>query len=117
MVEPLLELDEELYEFVDQVLTPIWEDRRHPAKWCARWWLHTEVVNRIQDLCEGWQNIGEEEENITLNEWYRYYLDHHMPIITASEGDPFNECDEQKHYVPAAPRFWTLPALAEVQHA
>ncbi|WP_169332107.1 DUF4913 domain-containing protein [Acaricomes phytoseiuli] len=91
------EFDEELAEFVTTVLIPVWEDRHRDSSWCQKWWLHTEVVNRIQDLCDGWQNIGNDEDNITVNTWYRYYLDHHMPIITAKEHGPLASCTAQHH--------------------
>lgn len=110
MNTPQSELDEELAEFVTVVLAPVWEDRRAGgARWCPKWWLHTEVVNRIQDLCDGWNLIDAEEEGISLNSWYRYYLDHHLPIIISADNGPFAACSPTNgHKVMPEPRFWSL---------
>lgn len=64
-------------------------------------------MNRIQDMCEGWQNIGTDENNITLNTWCRYYLDHHMPMITAKDHGPLASCTPQLH-AEAAKSQWSL---------
>nr|WP_012311458.1 DUF4913 domain-containing protein [Arthrobacter sp. Chr15]ABR67093.1 hypothetical protein [Arthrobacter sp. Chr15] len=97
MDEPITELDTELAEFVDTVLTPIFESRTGGHAWCAEWWKHTEILNRLQDLCDGWNKIGPEADDIDLNTWYRLYLDHHMPIITNKETGPLRGCTNLAH--------------------
>lgn len=96
MDEPIIELDDELAEFVATVLTPIFEYRTGSI-WCAEWWRHTEVLNRIQDLCDGWNLIGADEDGIDLNTWYRLFLDHHMPIIQNKESGPLRGCTTLAH--------------------
>lgn len=100
MDQPITRLDEELEEFVDTVLAVLWQDRDASGKWCVRWYEHAEVVNRIYDLHDGWMRIGDGPEDMSLNEWYRYYLDHHMPIITSKESGPLTTCTKTSHDKP-----------------
>lgn len=105
MDQPITELDEELAEFVETVMTPIYEYRTGGHAWCAKWWEQTEILNRLQDLCDGWNKIstgegaeeGTEEDGIDLNTWYRLYLDRHMPIIINKESGPLRGCTSLAH--------------------
>lgn len=97
MDQPITELDEELAEFVETVLTPVFEYRTGGHAWCAQWWKRTEILNRLQDLCDGWYRIGPEETDLDLNTWYRLYLDHHMPIIMSKENGPLRGCTNLEH--------------------
>jgi len=97
MDQPITELDDELAEFVDTVMKPIFEYRTSGHSWCAEWWKHTEILNRLQDLCDGWNRIGPEETDLDLNTWYRLYLDHHMPIITSKDNGPLRGCTSLAH--------------------
>lgn len=111
MDEPIIELDEELAEFVATVLTPIFEYRTGSI-WCVEWWRHTEILNRVQDLCDGWNQIGAEEDGIDLNTWYRFYLDHHMPIIQNKESGPLKGCSTLSHRTPKTDQ-WAFPAPSD----
>lgn len=110
MDEPIIELDEELAAFVATVLSPIFEFRTG-SLWCVEWWKHTEILNRVQDLCDGWNQI-DEEDGIDLNTWYRSYLDHHMPIIQNKENGPLKGCTTLEHQSIKTNQ-WTHPALTD----
>lgn len=96
MEEPIKEVDEEIAEFIKTVLSTIWQDRKAGA-WCLRWYQHPEVLTRVYDLYDGWNKIGPEPDDLSLNAWYRFYLDHHLPIITDKDRGPFRGCSDIAH--------------------
>lgn len=99
---PLETLPMELTFFVETVLVSMWEHRKE-ARWCTRWAEHPEVINRLLDLYEGWNQVGHGEDELSLNVWYRIYLDHHMPILTAENG-PLAACSFD-HQEPTAKKW------------
>jgi hypothetical protein len=92
MEAPIDELTQELADFIQTVLIDLWETRTgDEQKWCQEWWKHPEALNRILDIYQGWNLIGDTPDDLSLNAWYRFYLDHHLPILLAESG-PFRSC-------------------------
>lgn len=107
MEAPIKELTQELAEFIETVLVDLWEARiGGEQKWCQQWYKHPEALNRVLDLYQGWNLIGDTPDDLSLNAWYRFYLDHHLPILLAESG-PFRGC-VYDHTVPTV-RQWVIP--------
>lgn len=104
---PLDSLPQELADFVETVLIDMWESREKDAKWCKQWPEHPEALNRILDLYQGWNMIGDTPDDLSLNTWYRLYLDHHLPILL-SESGPFRGCAFD--HVARSTKQWEIPA-------
>ena len=67
-------------------------------RWCPRWNEHHEVAVRMEALWRTWE-IARLRDEIGVAEWLRVELDHHAPIIHASDG-PFAGCVDGEHRSP-----------------
>jgi hypothetical protein len=67
-------------------------------RWCPRWNEHHEVAVRMEALWRTWE-IARLHDETGIAEWLRAELDHHAPIIHASDG-PFAGCVDGEHRSP-----------------
>lgn len=67
-------------------------------RWCPQWKEHHEVVVRMEALWRTWE-IARLRDELGIAEWLRAELDHHAPIIHASDG-PFTGCVDGEHRSP-----------------
>ncbi|WP_255596440.1 DUF4913 domain-containing protein [Cellulomonas sp. C5510] len=80
-------------QFVEEYLLPLY--RRKTATWCPQWWKHPEVTVRLQALWLSWEQLRQDPA-LGLSVWLRDHLDHHMPIVLASDG-PLKGCKPGEH--------------------
>lgn len=67
------------------------------GKWCPKWFLHPEVVCRIDGLWRVWELCAAEGPPATLN-WWRDHFDHHWPQLTSVDG-PMGSCGTDRHHM------------------
>jgi hypothetical protein len=70
------------------------------TRWCARWNEHYEVAVRMEALWRTWE-LARLRDELGIAEWLRCELDHHAPIIHASDG-PFAGCVDGEHRSPVS---------------
>lgn len=80
-----------LEEWVHDKLVPMY--RRRGARWCPKWYLHEEAIERLQVMWEKWEEAVVTRE---WNEWWLYVCDPHMAVLTSGDG-PFVSCSEKAH--------------------
>jgi len=83
------------------------------AVWCPEWWLHPEVVDRLQALwsaqiaAEAALEGGEEGESgnpAAMSDWWLRHWDPHRAVIFDKENGPFRSCNLQKGHLHDASR-------------
>lgn len=68
--------------------------------WCAQWWLHPEVVERLVVAFQAYtkslksQNEG---DTLALSAWWVQHWDHHARIIFDRTSGPFRACGTDGH--------------------
>ena len=116
----------DLEEFVVDYLLPNWErrtdaDQGVQLRWCARWWEHLEVTTRLGHLWESFE-VMRREQAPAMSTFWRDHVDHHMQVITDSDG-PLQMCDAGGghevlpvwHTVPADPGLFPGTDTAETE--
>lgn len=78
-------------QWVDQVYTVLAAGQRLP--WCARWWEHAEVYERLTALWQSWEaaTVAASEDDAAMAVWLRDQFDHHRAVLQGRDG-PFADC-------------------------
>ncbi|CAI9411746.1 DUF4913 domain-containing protein [Aestuariimicrobium sp. T2.26MG-19.2B] len=90
-----------MYESADQWLRewmlPNWRPPLGELKyrWCPRWWLHPEAVNRIEALWRAWEHLRN-DGLLGASVWWRDHFTHHWGTLTGTDG-PFAACKNGDH--------------------
>lgn len=78
-------------QWVDRVYTVLAAGHRLP--WCARWWEHAEVYERLTWLWQSWETamVASATDDAAMAVWLRDQFDHHRALIQGRDG-PFADC-------------------------
>jgi len=87
---------------------PTFARRLGTTRWCARWWLHTEAIVRLEALWRSWETLRL-DPNLGMATWLRDHLDPQRAVLMGDSG-PFQACEGTEHNPP--PDLPVLPAPA-----
>lgn len=88
-----------VYDFFDDYLSVAFEvqDRNQEKNWCCFWWDHPSVLHRVTAMWHKYEKLRLEDPAACDEEFLRYVVDHHMPILLGSLS-PMCDCDRGKEH-------------------
>lgn len=88
--------------------------RQKPA-WCAEWWKHPEVVQRLYVSWKGYvhaSRLQAEGDGLAKSGWWAQHWDHHARIIFDKERGPFRACNQAGHLADnKGEPLWVVPEI------
>lgn len=98
-------------EFFDELVRPTYRRRLSAERlWCADWFLHAEVIARLEGLWRSYERARVEDEWTGISAWQRDFLDHHLGVLMAADG-PFQLCVDGHQDLPMLPSNPRPPGL------
>jgi hypothetical protein len=73
---------------------------RKQAPWCAEWWKHPEVVQRLYVAWRAYLKAAKlqaEGDGLAKSAWWVQHWDHHARIIFDEQYGPFRACNSAGH--------------------
>lgn len=81
-------------------------DTRSPLRWCASWWRHPEVVDRLTGLWHTWEAARQDPTGMAA--WWRDFFDPCWSVLTHELG-PVSRCSADRCAGPTPPLPVTTP--------
>ncbi|CAI9404221.1 MULTISPECIES: DUF4913 domain-containing protein [Aestuariimicrobium] len=99
-------------EWLREWMLPNWRPPLGELKyrWCSRWWLHPEAVNRIEALWRAWEHLRN-DGLLGPSVWWRDHFGPHWAIITGTDG-PLAACKNGEHK--QAEALWAAPCVVDL---
>ena len=99
-------------EWLREWMLPNWRPPLGELKyrWCSRWWLHPEAVNRVEALWRAWEHLRN-EGLLGPSVWWRDHFTHHWGVLTSTDG-PFAACKNGDHKQSEA--LWASPSVVDL---
>lgn len=72
------------------------------VRWCQRWWLHHDAVERFTALYLAYKELSEDDTLSWLSIFLRDHLDAHLSVLTSPFG-PLYACSPHRHSNTAVP--------------
>lgn len=86
------------------------QPREERYRWCPKWWLHPEAVNRVEALWRAWEHLRN-EGLLGPSVWWRDHFAHHWDVLTSTTG-PFAACKNGEHK--QAEQLQVAPAVVDL---
>lgn len=84
-----------LPQFVDEYVLPNWRhSQNQDARWCARWWEHSEAILHLEALWESFEELRLDVSGTSVSTFLLQYFLPHMSVLTSPSG-PFWLCSAE----------------------